>query len=135
MNTKQLNIHEYLLLNNGFHKCSTCKKYNSIGTCYKLDSSLGSGYYWIYTYKNLFSIVIHDFYFYNDFYLESLIPEYFSISYFKSVSCEEFNPYSKLNSGSFKIYRFNDTEYRIAFYMMLKNLNIFKINKEQALFA
>ncbi|MDU1322177.1 MAG: AraC family transcriptional regulator [Clostridium botulinum] len=124
---QQLNIHESLLLDNGFHKCNNCKKYNSIGTCYELDPAIGSGYYWIYIHENLFSIVIHDFYFHQDFYFESSLPEYFSISYFQSVSGEELNPYSRLSAGCVKSYWCNKTAYKALFH---KNIPIKSIGIE-----
>ena len=124
---KQLNIHKDLLLKNNFKKCNNCKKYNSIGTCYELDPSIGSGYYWIYIHENLFSIVIHDFYFHNDFYFESLLPEYFSISYYESVSGEELNPYSRLNAGCVKSYWSNKTTYSA---LLHKNIPIKSIGIE-----
>lgn len=124
---EQTNIHESLLLNSGFIKCNSCKNYNSIGTCYELDPHIGMGYYWIYNHEDLFSIVIHDFYFHDDFYLESLLCEYFSISYFESVSGEELNPYRRLNAGCVKSYWCNKHNYKALFH---KNIPIRSIGIE-----
>lgn len=121
------NIHESLLLNNGFHKNNNCKKYNSIGTCYKLSPDIGEGYYWIYCNKDLFSIVIHDFYFHEDFYYESSLPDYFSITYYESVSGEELDPYSRINAGCIKSYWCNKKSYKALFH---KNIPIKSIGIE-----
>lgn len=116
------NIHESMLLSKGFSKCDCIKKFNSIGTCYKLNSNLGKGYFWIYAYKDLFSIVIHDFCFFEDFYFETLPSEYFSISYFQSVSGEELSPYHRLNAGCVKRYWCNSENiYKAIFH---KNIPI-----------
>lgn len=123
----QENIHESLLYEKGFIKELNNPKFNSIGTCYKLNPSLGDGYYWIYTYDNLFSIVIHDFYFYKDFYLESECSEYFSVSHYESVSGEELNPYRKLNTGCIRSYSSNPSNYQAIFH---KNIPIRSIGIE-----
>lgn len=109
-------IHEPILLKNGFRKVSSCDKFNPIGTCYKLDESLGSGYYWIYSHKDLFSISIHDFYFHDNFYFESQLPEYLGISYYESVSGEEINPYRRLKAGCVKSYWYNGNKYQAIFH-------------------
>lgn len=94
--------HESLLLDKGFTRISAFHKYNQTGTCYMLDPSLGEGYYWMYSYQNLFCISIHDFYFNEDYYYESRLPEFFSITYYESLSGEELNPYQPLKSGCVK---------------------------------
>ncbi|GAA0736818.1 AraC family transcriptional regulator [Clostridium oceanicum] len=124
---EEKNVHEELLLKSGFTKLKNCSKYNSIGTCYKLDPTIGVGYFWIYSYKNLFSIVIHDFYFHEDFYFESSLSKYFSISYFESVSGEELNPYHRLNAGCVKSYWCNGSKYNALFH---KNIPIKSIGIE-----
>lgn len=96
------NIHEELLLSKGFKACPNHSKYNSLGKLYVLNEAIGHGYFWIYTHENLFSIVIHDFYVHEDFCIKSDLAEYFSISYFESVSGEELNPYRKISAGCIK---------------------------------
>ncbi len=98
-----------------------------MGTCYKLDPSIGNGYYWIYTHENLFSIVIHDFYFHDDYFYESPELEYYSVTYYESVSGEELNPYHRLNPGCIKSYWCSHNKYRAIFH---KNIPIRTIGIE-----
>lgn len=125
--TKQANIHESLLLSKGFDKYNSFEKYNSIGTCYKLKDEVGVGYYWIYSYKDLFSIVIHDFYFHEDFYFENSSSEYFCVTYYKSVSGEELDPYYRINAGCIRSYWFKNNTYKALFH---KNIPIKSIGIE-----
>lgn len=120
-------IHEPLLLKNGFIKLSSCSKYCSLGDCYKLSDLIGKGYYWIYSYKDLFSIVIHDFYFHDDFYFENNVSEYLAITYYESVSGEELNPYHRLNAGCVKSYWYHDDKYQAIYH---KNIPIKSIGIE-----
>ncbi|WP_459253871.1 hypothetical protein [Haloimpatiens myeolchijeotgali] len=120
-------LHEPFLLKKGFTRISSCDKFNSMGTCYALSPTLGNGYYWIYSHKDLFSIVIHDFYFHEDFYFENELPEYLSISYYESVSGEEINPYHRLNAGCVKSYWWSVDKYQAVFH---KNIPIKSIGIE-----
>ncbi|GAA0783533.1 helix-turn-helix domain-containing protein [Hathewaya limosa] len=107
---KYSNIHEKLLFDNGFSICNNENKFNNLGTCYKIDPSIGEGYYWVYNHKDMFSLVVHDFYYHEDFYLESCLSEYLSVSYYESVSGEELNPYRRVNAGCVKCYWWYDQE-------------------------
>ncbi|GAB0169904.1 AraC family transcriptional regulator [Lysinibacillus sp. CTST325] len=93
-----------LLLENGFSKFDQMSKYNSVGTTYTIDPTLGKGYYWIYHYKEMFSILIHDFYFFEDYQLELTMPELLTVSYYESISGEELNPYQQLKPGYIRSY-------------------------------
>jgi AraC-like DNA-binding protein len=97
-----------------------------MGKCYSLNPKIGKGYYWIYSPNNLFSIVIHDFYFSEDYYYDNQISEYFSVSYYESVSGEELNPYKKLTPGSVRCLWCNNT-YRAIFH---KNMPVLSIGIE-----
>ena len=110
------NIHQPFLYENGFVKQQNNTKFNNMGTCYKLNPSLGCGYYWIYNHENLFSIVIHDFYFHEDYFFESPELEYYSVTYYESVAGEELNPYHRLNAGCIKSYWCSHSKYRAIFH-------------------
>ncbi len=107
---------EAMLFERSFTKVENCNKYNTAGTCYKLDSNIGDGYYWIYSSNNLFSIVIHDFCFHKDYYLENTLGQYFSISYYSSISGEEFNPYYRLTAGCVRSQWCNGQTYQAMFH-------------------
>lgn len=124
---KLKNIHESLLLEKGFSRTSSCNKFNRMGTQYVLNPSIGKGYYWIYSHKNLFSITIHDFYFHEDFYFENQLPEYLSITYYESVSGEGLNPYQPLKAGCVKSYWCSKERYQAIFH---KNIPIKSISIE-----
>ena len=63
--------------------------FNSVGNCWKLLPEFGNGFYWVYAKKDLYDIKIHDFYFYNDFFMEFHLPECLSITQYESISGEE----------------------------------------------
>ncbi|GKX27620.1 AraC family transcriptional regulator [Vallitalea longa] len=113
-------IHEPCLKEKGFTPYKS-NKYNSMGQCYKIDPRIGQGYYWIYAQDNLFAIVIHDFYFYEDYLLECKLPEYLSITYYDSISGEELNPYKRFSAGCVKGYWSHNNAYQALFH---KNIPI-----------
>jgi AraC-like DNA-binding protein len=91
-------IQEPFLLENGF-SLKEDQAYNTAGQYYKLDPQKGSGYYWVYTHENLFAFTVHDFVFYEDFFLSCSLPEHLILTYFESVSGERLNPYKRLTAG------------------------------------
>ncbi|MDF2568151.1 MAG: transcriptional regulator, AraC family, partial [Oscillospiraceae bacterium] len=111
MSKSDLTFHEPFLLQNGFSRTICNDQYNSEGQCYALDPLKGKGHYWVYTSENMFSIVIHDFVLYEDFFLECEMPEYLSVTYYESISGEELTPYRRLNAGCVKGY-FSDCKYQ-----------------------
>lgn len=72
--------------------------------CYSLSPEKGHGYFWHYFYKDMFVITKQDFYFNEDFFLESPEPEFLAIQYYTSVSGEEFHPYYQLSPNSLRAY-------------------------------
>lgn len=72
--------------------------------CYTLLPDKGEGYFWNYFYEDMFVIEKQDFYFSNDFFLESPEPEFIAIQYFFSVSGEEFHPYHQISPNSLRCY-------------------------------
>lgn len=114
-------VYEPDLLKEGFIVETLDTQYNTLGKCYRVDPNLGKGHYWIYAHENLFAVVIHDFLFYEDYFLECELPEYLSITYYDSLSGEELNPYKRLNAGCVKGYWSNGNVYQALFH---KNIPI-----------
>ena len=69
-------------------------------TCYTLQADKGQGHFWVYFYENMFEITIRDFLFLDDIMLECPEPEFLSVTYYTSVSGEEFHPYRQLSPNS-----------------------------------
>ncbi|MFD3158173.1 helix-turn-helix domain-containing protein [Haloimpatiens sp. FM7330] len=120
-------IHEPYLLEKGFTLEDPNQQYNVMGQTYRIDPNIGKGYYWIYTHEDLFAIVIHNFFFYEDYFLKCQLPEYLSITYYDSISGEELNPYKRLNAGCVKGYWSNENVYQALFH---KNIPIRSIGIE-----
>ncbi|NWL88103.1 MULTISPECIES: helix-turn-helix domain-containing protein [unclassified Paenibacillus] len=104
---------EYLLLENGFINCEHAESFNPAGNTYQLDSKRGQGYYWIYNYNQLFSILIHDFYFYEDFCIDLTLPELLTVTYYESISGTELDSKeNKLQQGRIRCYWGTEGKYR-----------------------
>ena len=88
--------------NKGFHLNKHNKDFCKIGTTWQLDPSIGEGFYWIYSQKNLFDIKIHEFYFHEDTILNFHMPECLSIMVYDSISGEELSPYRRIQAGCVK---------------------------------
>lgn len=103
-------------MRHSFEETLTNGKYKPIGKTYVTDSEVGYGIYWVYTKKDFYSIVIHDIKFNKDSYLEIMCPEYFSISYYISISGEEFTPYADLSSGEVKCFYKCNEKYQAIYH-------------------
>lgn len=86
------------LLDNGSSKTEENQFY------YALSPDKGKGFFWQYFFENMFEITKQDFYFFEDFFLESPEPEFLAIQYYSSVSGEEFHPYYQLSPNSLRAY-------------------------------
>ena len=93
---------EPFLLQYGFYRAESNEKINPEGDCYELLPEKGTGYYWVYTYDNLFSIEVQDFTLYKDLYIQYPQPEFLSVSCYDSVSGEELNPYKHMSCNCIK---------------------------------
>ncbi|SHI72498.1 AraC-type DNA-binding protein [Clostridium cavendishii DSM 21758] len=116
MNNILNTLHEPCLIKHGFYLDKTCTKFNTEGLTYSLPPEKGYGNYWVYAYKNLFSISIHDFVLSNDLFFEYKIPKYLSISYYESGSGEEFKPYNRISCGFIKGFIGNNSLYQALFH-------------------
>ncbi|SFR83602.1 helix-turn-helix domain-containing protein [Anaeromicropila populeti] len=120
-------LHDPLLISRGFSCVESMEKQNSKEMRYQLNPEMGTGQFWYYLEKNLFSIVIHDFTFYEDFILECQLPDYLSITYYHSISGEELNPYRRLSAGRVRSCIGCQTTYKALFH---KNIPIQSVGIE-----
>lgn len=97
-------IYTPIFHNLGFSAIQSNNQFNSAGSCWKLSSDVGEGFYWIYAQKDLFDIKIHDFFFHEDSMLEFELPKCLSITHYESISGEELSPYKRLSPGCIKSY-------------------------------
>lgn len=100
------NVYQSMMYSNGF----VLSKEGDEHTKYTLTPEKGEGYFSIYFYKDMFEVTVRDFVFYEDFLLECPIPEFLSVTYYTSVSGEEFHPYRMLSSNSLYILVGNEQE-------------------------
>lgn len=90
--------------------------------CYNAAPSKGEGCFWYYVFKNMFVIQKQDFFFYDNFYLESPCTDFLALQYYESVSGEEFCPYCKLASNTFRLFIGEESKiFQAAYY---KNIPI-----------
>lgn len=115
------------LLDSSFCEESPNKKFSNVGQLYSVAQDLGEGYYWVYGQKNLYDIKIHDFFFYEDSFLNMNTPECLSITYYDSVSGEEISPYRRLSAGCVKSFIGGLRPYQANFH---KNIPIRSIGIE-----
>lgn len=115
------------LTSSGFKECPPSPDFCSAGKLYQTPQEYGNGYYWVYGEKDLYDIKIHDFYFYKDSFISLEMPECLSITYYDSVSGEEFTPYRRLTTGCVKSFYGGHETYKA---MMHKNIPIRSIGIE-----
>lgn len=115
------------LLESGFREEMPQNCFSRAGQLYSVPSSLGEGYYWVYAQKDLYDIKIHDFFFYEDSFLNMAMPECLSITFFDSVSGEEISPYQRLTAGCVKSFIGGGKPYQANFH---KNIPIRSIGIE-----
>lgn len=104
--------YESLLTDHNFVFADDNNNFNSAGQCWRLSPEFGEGFYWVYAKKDLYDIKIHDFYFYDDFFMEFTLPECLSITQYESISGEELNPYRRLSAGCIKTFIGGDKPYK-----------------------
>lgn len=97
-------LYQQLLPTGGFLLDNGNSKTEENQFCYALSPDKGKGGFWQYFFENMFEITKQDFYFFEDFFLESPEPEFLAIQYYSSVSGEEFHPYYQLSPNSLRAY-------------------------------
>ncbi|WP_372632325.1 helix-turn-helix domain-containing protein [Cohnella sp.] len=95
-------LFEAFLVRYGFHREEGREASSREGSRYALSGEKGKGYYWVYTYENLFAISVLNFVIYEDFHMEYPQPDYISVSCYDSVSGEELQPYKRLSCSRIK---------------------------------
>ena len=78
------------------------RRYGSMGLCWRHSSRQGGGFFWTYGQQDLYTIKIHDFFFHEDQLLEFHWPESLSVTWYESISGEEFSPCRRLIPGCVK---------------------------------
>ena len=86
----------------GFLPAPENRRYGSMGLCWRHTSQQGGGFFWTYGQQNLYTIKIHDFFFHEDQLLEFHWPESLSVTWYESISGEEFSPCRRLVPGCVK---------------------------------
>lgn len=115
------------LLEAGFRQEPPREGFSPAGQLYRFPTGLGEGFYWVYARKDLYDIKIHDFFFYEDSFLDMNLPECLSITFFDSVSGEEISPYRRLTAGCVKSLIGGQRPYQANFH---KNIPIRSIGIE-----
>ena len=93
------NFYHELLLGCGFQEELPDEAFKPIGKLYSIPAKLGEGKYWIYGQKDFYIIKIHDFYFYEDSFIDFESDECLGICFYESISGEEISPYRRLTAG------------------------------------
>jgi len=117
----KVEMYESFLLKYGFYLNNSNEQFNPEGTCFTFLPENENGHYWVYTCDNLFSIIIQDLILFNDFYMEYPQPQFLSVSYFDSVSGEEFNPYKRMACSCIRGHNGRNNMYQALFH---KNIPI-----------
>lgn len=97
----------------GFTRVPTPDCYHPLGSTWKMSGEAGEGYYWVYAQQDLFDIKIHDFFYYDDTFMEFYKPGCLSISEYDSISGEELSPYRRLSPGCIKTFTGGEKPYRM----------------------
>ena len=109
-------IYSPMLQERGFVIDTQNTEYGALWQCWKATNKIGAGYYWTYGQKDLFDIKIHDFLFFEDSFMEMMMPECLSITYYDSISGEELNPYRRISAGCIKSYLGGYEQYKAIFH-------------------
>lgn len=104
MSNKISKFYKKSLVEHGFSEAKSNKEYCSMGTCWEISDAIGKGEYWIYEQNDLYNIKIHNFFYHEDMVLEERMPECLNITYYESISGEEFIPYKRLEANCVKAY-------------------------------
>ena len=96
----------------GFVPDPNNRRYGTMGLCWRQTGPHGKGYFWTYGQQDLYVIKIHDFYFHEDQLLEFHWPESLSVTWYESISGEEFSPCRRLAPGCVKSFIGGRTPYR-----------------------
>lgn len=102
-----------VLQSSGFVPTPQDHRFGPNGLCWRLEGDAGEGYFWTYGQKDLFDIKIHDFFFYQDSFLEFRFPKCLSVTYYESFSGEELSPHRRFCGGCVKAFLGGEGPYRV----------------------
>ncbi|MGM7634904.1 helix-turn-helix domain-containing protein [Bacillus sp. Hm123] len=117
-------VHKPCLSKLYFYECKNSGLYNNEGHLYKLRKEFGEGYYWVYSYRNLFSISICDLRIHKDFHFHHVHSKFFSINYYDFIQIDEISHNRTLSSNNNYTYLSNDTPYHTRYYKNNRVLGI-----------
>ena len=100
------------------------RRYGSMGLCWRHTSQQGGGFFWTYGQQNLYTIKIHDFFFHEDQLLEFHWPESLSVTWYESISGEEFSPCRRLVPGCVKSFIGGREPYRALIHRQIPIVSI-----------
>lgn len=78
-------LYQQLLPTGGFLLDNGNSKTEENQFCYALSPDKGKGVFWQYFFENMFEITKQDFYFFEDFVLESPEPEFLAVQYLSLI--------------------------------------------------
>ena len=87
--------------------------FNPAGMYWRLSPEIGEGGYWVYAWKDLFDIKIHDFFFYQDIFMEFELPSCLSYTQYDSISGKELAPQRCLSAGCIKTFVSSRDPYKV----------------------
>ena len=100
------------------------RRYGSMGLCWRHTSQQGGGFFWTYGQQDLYTIKIHDFFFHEDQLLEFHWPESLSVTWYESISGEEFSPCRRLVPGCVKSFIGGREPYRALIHRQIPIVSI-----------
>ena len=100
------------------------RRYSSMGLCWRHSSRQGGGFFWTYGQQDLYTIKIHDFFFHEDQLLEFHWPESLSVTWYESISGEEFSPCRRLIPGCVKSFIGGREPYRALIHRQIPIVSI-----------
>lgn len=100
------------------------RRYGSMGLCWRHSSRQGGGFFWTYGQQDLYTIKIHDFFFHEDQLLEFHWPESLSVTWYESISGEEFSPCRRLIPGCVKSFIGGREPYRALIHRQIPIVSI-----------
>lgn len=100
------------------------QRYGSMGLCWRHTSQQGGGFFWTYGQQDLYTIKIHDFFFHEDQLLEFHWPESLSVTWYESISGEEFSPCRRLVPGCVKSFIGGREPYRALIHRQIPIVSI-----------
>ena len=100
------------------------RRYGSMGLCWRHSFRQGGGFFWTYGQQDLYTIKIHDFFFHEDQLLEFHWPESLSVTWYESISGEEFSPCRRLVPGCVKSFIGGREPYRALIHRQIPIVSI-----------